>query len=126
MESTMKVSVLAKKLRVELKRLQAKRAKNLAAYDKAFILWLVDAETWLRKEVPQRIRGVTKKQAEEGWDYRYDGISSLLLKGAPKPPERPSDDRIRAIQNTLRYLGVTGQSTMRVCDTELSKWFGDT
>lgn len=121
METTMKVPALARKLRARLVELKKERVKHLADYDKKFAAWKRETAKWLREVPAGRMKDVTKAEVN-GW-HRGD-LPAKVMAGIPQPPDFPSDDAIKRVQKTLRYVAVTGQNTIRVSARDVEEWFG--
>lgn len=127
METTVKVTVFAKKLRIRLKTLSANRERAIEKYSKDYVTWKKDLKKWILENYIVQVDAITIKDTRDARSYRYSSspgfdTSSFFLK-APKPPIYPSDKPIREIRRVLRHLGITGQQTVRVCTEDMSKYF---
>ena len=120
-------AVLAKNLRTRLAQLQTKRKSDLARFHKEFEAWKkAVADHLASPEVRKKIAGVGIRETGN----RYSSCSccklpSRVLIGLPKRPYPPSDDAIRMVQRTLRYIALTGTSFMTVTPDDAQKWLGD-
>lgn len=122
LETTMNAVDLAKKLRAELTKLRAQRVKDLAAYDKDFQSWKKELLHWLHLNGNLRVEKITKGEVQRSYKNTFN--TEAFFASGPKPPQEPSDERIRTIQAMLRHLGITGQKTVRVTSEDVERLFG--
>lgn len=119
----MRADVLAKKLRARVVVLKQEREVLLKAYDKEFVKWKDDVARWLRTEAPKRIPRVKKSELERRYGC-HTSLPNYVFEGIPQPPTKPSDEKIRDIQKTLRYIAFTGQGSIQVTQRQIDEWFG--
>ena|ERR1700722_14471090 len=128
METTVKSTVYAKKLREHLKKLKQDYAKDMEAYDRAVELWKNVLTGWIKVNAVQRVAHISKSELQgfRGFRSHERGFdTTLFFAGAPKPPTRPSNKQICDIQNVLRHLAITGQATVRLSTADVAKLLGD-
>lgn len=128
MESVMKTMDLVKKLKARQTALKAGRTKLLAKYDVDFERWKRDVAKWVTTNVPARLKDVKKGDVAEsrrGYSRCCSGLPEHVFRDIPKPPTPPSDDAIKSIQKTLRFIAITDQKTMQVSSRDLALWFGN-
>ncbi|HET9045062.1 MAG TPA: hypothetical protein VFN70_18030 [Burkholderiales bacterium] len=125
METVMKTDVLVKKLKARQATLKANRVKALASYDVLFEKWKRDVAKWVTTTVPERVKDVKKGDLDDRGHYGSrccSGLPSHVFRGIPEPPKKPTDDAIKSIQKTLRFIAITDQKTMQVDDRDLKQW----
>jgi hypothetical protein len=128
METTVKVTEFAKKLRTRLAKLKAERTRAIKKYEEDFDTWKTALSAWCIQNYRQRVDRITKTEVKaNSSSYRRETHFSTerFFDGAPKPPAFPDDKQIREIQSTLRHLGITGQTTIRISTDCVKKWFGE-
>lgn len=128
METTIKTTVYAKKLRTRLKTLKEERGAARAAFVKATVKWPRDFVVWVKANAVGRALNakVSSYEGRRNWNSNKLGFDyEVFFAGAPEPPTLADDDQIRAIQGLLRHLAITGQATVRLTTSDVSKYFGD-
>ena len=104
--------------------LNKERVGALVKYDLDFETWKKDVAKWLRTEPQKVIPTIQKKDLNDnryGW---HTSLPNFVFKDIPKPPTRPSDETIREIQKTLRYIAFTETKTIEVTQRKLDEWLG--
>lgn len=128
METTIKAAVLAKALKARIATLKTERSEALAKFAKDFDAWKTAARKWVVAELPKRIQAArysdVNNRSYRNNDLNLDDV--VLLAGAPKPPQYPSDERLRKVQALLRQLAISGQATMKLSTKEFEEFFGET
>ncbi len=125
MQTKIKATAYAAKLRAKLAALKAQRPKDQEAYKKALLVWRADLKKWLAEQGPKRV-DAAKPERTNRWGSslaRFDG--SDFFAGAPVPPVAPDGKQIRDIQHLLRHLGLTGQETILVSTEDVARYLGD-
>lgn len=125
--TTIKTVDFAKKLRDRMKKLQDRRVDELKKYDADVIAWKKALHTWIKLNGEKRIQAITKTEIkdERGYRNRPGFDANMFFHGAPQTPTYPSDKQLREIRNTLRQLGITGQTTIRLDTSEITRLLGD-
>ncbi len=126
MDTQIKTTVYAAKLRKRLAELKTKREKDLAAYKTGVVAWRKAMTKWLTTNAKARVDAVTVTQLKE--DRRYNRgapfDTGLFFAGCPQPMAYPDDKQIREITSLLRHLGITGQETVRISTSDVEKYLG--
>lgn len=122
METTIKTTVFAAKLRTRVATLQKKYKADRAAYKIACVKWRAAMQRWLRTEASASHFGFEKSYGGSRKDFT---CLPRFWDGAPAAPREPSDKQIREIRSMLHHLGITGQSTVRVSTEMVTKFLGD-
>lgn len=124
MEAKMNASVLAKRLRGRMALLKKDRVKALAKYDVDFDSWKREVARWLKTEPQKVIPSIRKQDLENNRYGCHTSLPNFVFKDIPKPPKKPSDETIREIQKTLRYIAFTETKTIEVTQRKLDEWLG--
>jgi hypothetical protein len=125
METTMKTTVYAKKLRARMAELQKKQAANTKKFHRDVATWKLALAKWLRTEAPTLAEKITIGDVTGRGGYHRNQPFNAILEKAPQAPSQPDDRRIGQIRGFLRTLAITGQSTVRVSQSDVDKYFGD-
>lgn len=129
METKIKATVYAAKLRVKLAELKTAREKALADYKIAFTAWKKDLAAWVTKNSKARIDAITqtevKSVARGRWNSNPCFRMEAFFTGCPAAPEYPDDKQIRDITALLHHLGITGKEEVRLSTADVVKYLGD-
>lgn len=129
METKVKTTVYAKKLREHRAKLMKERAVELKKYETALAGWRTALVRWTQDNAAERVRRINRtelKNCERSNYHDRPGFDTgMFFYGAPKPPKFPSDQQIRDIANVLRHLGITGQTDVRVSTSDVAKLMGE-
>ena len=128
MDTKIKATVYAAKLRKRLAELKAQREKNLADYKTNVDAWRKDMAKWLIANAKQKVDAISSANLKKERNSYYSGPgfdTGDFFKGAPAVPTYPRDKQIRDIQNLLRHLGITGQETVNVSTSDVARYLGE-
>ncbi len=126
MDTQIKTTVYAAKLRKRLAELKTKREKDLAAYKTGVVAWRKAMTKWITANAKARVDAVSAAELK-GANYYHRGLdinASKFFAGCPQPPPYPDDKQIREITSLLRHLGITGQETVRISTSDVEKYLG--
>jgi hypothetical protein len=121
MQTKIKTAVYAAKLRKRLTLLKGQREKDLAKYKDDLRAWRTDMTKWILSHARMRVEAIGAAELKRGAGLNY----YEFFVGSPEPPTYTSDEQVRAIQNMLRHLGITGQATITVSTDDVAKYLGD-
>lgn len=124
METRMNAVTLAKRLKSRMATLKKERIAALKKYDVDFETWKKDVAKWLKTEPQKAIPRVKKSDLENSRYGCHTALPNFVFEGIPKSPARPSDESIREIQKTLRYISFTETKTIEVTQRKLDEWLG--
>lgn len=117
----MNVTVFAKKLRVRRAELQKQHATAVIEFTRAFAHWRAALGGFLESSARSHATALTR---ENVYNDRYEKEWRIsFFVNAPKPPKRPSDEIIRKISTRLKFLAVTGQTTVMVSERDAALYF---
>jgi hypothetical protein len=130
-ETKIKTTVFAKKLKARLVQLKAKREQDIAKYKVDFVTWKKDLLKWTLASSKARVDAITPKstcprterQYRNSDDAPFDTKAFFLA--CPDAPTYPSDKQIRDITTLLRQLSISGTETIRLTPSYVHKYFGD-
>jgi hypothetical protein len=128
MQTKVKATLYASKLRAALKDKKQDRAKALKLYMAQLVNWRNDLRKWITAHASDRIDDITAKSLQGDRYSRHNSPgfdAGKFFNGAPRPPEYPGDKQIRAIQAVLRQLAMTGQQTITVSTEDVTRLMGD-
>ncbi len=128
METKIRATAYAAKLRKRLKELKTQREKDLVNYKKDVASWRNLMSKWTVDNAAIRINSVTVNELKShysGYNSRYPFSPNNFFAGAPQPPVYPSDKQIREITSLLRHLGITGIEIVRLSTEDVEKYLGD-
>ena len=126
MNTKVKVTVFAAKLRARKAALQKQRKVDLAKYTKAIEVWKLDAAALVAKNV-STIKKIPSTELRSNSGYRSpwrETIGKTVTVGLTDPPAFPLDDAIRKIDGMLKQLSITGQATISLSTDEVMKYLG--
>ena len=124
LETKIKATVYAAKLRTHLAKLRKERPGKLKQYEAAVEHWRDEIAKWLASTGVSRIAKIKLSKKAEPYGGRLMFSAYDLFEGAPVPPEYPDDRQIRDIQSVLRHLGITGQEHVTVSTSDVTRLLG--
>ncbi len=128
LQTKMKSTDLAKKLRLRLKELTARRKGELTKYERAVNAWKTAMAKWVKLNGPKKIAALPKSDLKEHngrWRNNPGFSTEMFWNGCPSAPKYPDDKQARAVRTLLRQLGITGQQTVHLGTDEVKKLFMD-
>jgi hypothetical protein len=131
MQTKIKATVYAAKLRKRLAELKKQRPVDLAAHKTAVEAWRKALTLWILHNAKARVDAITAKQITDHsaraprWHLDAERVLMPSFDGAPEPPVYPDDRQIRDITAMLRHLGITGQETILVSTEDVTKYLGE-
>ena len=129
MDTNIKTTIYAKKLRDRLKDLTTQHEKDMKVYAAALESWRKALVLWLVTNASPHTKDIDAielcQYRVRYWDDRPGFDARKFFVGAPMPPKRPDDKQVSDIRSMLRYLSITGQATIRVSTEDVTKFLGD-
>ena len=129
METKIKATVYAAKLRAKLAALKKEREKLLADYKTGLVAWKKDLAAWILKNAKARVDTITSTEVKEArrndWNGRTSFNEHAFFAGSPSAPTYPDDKQIRDITALLHHLGITGKEEVRLSTADVVKYLGD-
>jgi len=120
METTVKATVIASKLRARIAELKKQRAKASVSFGRLAKQWRADLVNWFKTEGAR----CAALQTPAKWDGNSYGCRNIL-DDAPKPPKAWDDTQLKRCRSLLRQIGITGQQTIRMSESEVDRYFKD-
>jgi hypothetical protein len=121
----MNVVHFSKKLRARKAELQKQHAQAVLKFAKDFVEWRMILGQYLRDNAYSLAQKLTKEQVYKSGSRSFynENWRDSFFENAPKRPKRPSDEIIKQISTRLKYLAITGQTSVMVSERDANLFF---